>query len=163
MSEAQDSFSRDNKTDKNSKKNKASGKPKPVADDRDKVIGVRVKARRKLLKMTQRDLGDALGITFQQVQKYERGTNRIAAIRLADLSKVLEVPISYFYAGFGEIGEKVPNAMALSDNPQESLTDDIMVRKETLDLVRAYYKIKDPKIRQNLIKLAESMSEDQKS
>src|SRR5256885_4646469 len=74
------------------------GKPNPV----DVHVGARVRLRRTLLGMSQEKLGDAIGLTFQQVQKYERGANRIGASRLYDLSRVLDVPVSYFFEEFGE-------------------------------------------------------------
>ncbi len=134
-------------------------KTKDKPDDRDVVIGARLRTRRKLLKMSQKDLGQSVGITFQQIQKYERGTNKIGAVRLADFCTALQVPIAYFFGGMTDIGEKTPKSLFVSDNPQETLEDDPMIKKETIDLVRAYYNIKDPKIRQNLIKLAQSMSQ----
>lgn len=140
---------------------KTRGRPKTKdkPDDRDVIIGARLRARRKLLKISQKELGNAVGITFQQIQKYERGTNKIGAVRLADFCTALQVPIAYFFGGLTDIGEKTPKTLMLSDNPQERLDDDPMLKKETIELVRAYYNIKDPKIRQNLIKLAQSMGQ----
>lgn len=136
-------------------------KTKHKPNERDKVLGARLRARRKFLKMSQKQLGEKVDITFQQIQKYERGTNKIGAIRLADFCSVLSVPIAYFYGGLTDIGEKTPPSLAVSDNPQETLDTDPMLRKETLDLVRAYYNIKDPKVRANLIKLAQSMADSE--
>lgn len=133
-------------------------KTKFKADERDKLIGARLRARRKLLGMSQRDLGEVIDITFQQIQKYENGRNKVGAARLVDFCEALKVPITYFFAGLGDIGEKTPELMKLSDNKQENLQDDIMMRKETIDLVKAYYAINDPKIRQNVMKTVQSMA-----
>ena len=135
-------------------------KTKTIADDRDKLIGQRLRTRRNLLKMSQKKLAEAVGLTFQQVQKYELGVNRVSAVRLTDFANTLGVPINYFYAGLTDIGEKTPSILQVSEAAQAPLEDDPMVRKETLDLVRAYYQIDDPKIRQNVLKLVKSMAED---
>ncbi len=107
--------------------------PHPV----DVHVGGRVRMRRTLLGMTQTDLADALELTFQQVQKYERGLNRIAASRLYALSQILDVPVPCFFEGLDE------GTQALSP-------DDVMLRTETLKLVKAYYGISDPEVREAL-------------
>jgi transcriptional regulator with XRE-family HTH domain len=151
------------KQDKFEYNNDAKGKTKLKADDRDKIIGARLRSRRKLLGMSQRDLGDVIDITFQQIQKYENGKNKIGAARLMDFCNALKVPITFFYAGLGDIGEKTPSSMKISDNPQESLESDIMLKKETIDLVKSYYSIEDSKIRQNVMKTIQSMAQLSKS
>lgn len=138
--------------------NEDNTKTKLKADDRDKVIGSRLRSRRKLLGLTQRELGKIADITFQQIQKYENGKNKVSAIRLMDFCKVLNVPITYFYAGLADIGKKTPASMQLSDTPQEQLQDDIMVKKETIDLVKSYYEISDEKIRQTMLRTIKSMA-----
>jgi transcriptional regulator with XRE-family HTH domain len=153
MAEIQDSFEHDD----------SRSKTKLKADERDKIIGARLRSRRKLLGMSQRDLGGVIDITFQQIQKYENGKNKIGAVRLMDFCNALKVPITFFYAGLGDIGEKTPASMKLSDNPQESLETDIMLKKETIDLVKSYYSIDDPKIRQNVMKTIQSMAQLSKS
>lgn len=138
-------------------KQKTKGTPDPV----DKHVGQRLRVRRSLMGVSQEKLAEAIGLTFQQIQKYERGTNRISAGRLFQFSKILEVPIAYFYEQF----EKEPNqsnaAYGLADNEQETLTefDDVMRRKETLDLIRVYYSIDDPIMRKDLFKFVKSMAE----
>ena len=121
------------------------GKPHPV----DEHAGARVWQRRKLLGLTQTDLGDALGLTFQQVQKYESGTNRISASRLCDLSRVLDVSIEYFF-------EDMPTAVAAISPATKGrgkakklpgYAPDPMAKRETLEFVRAYYKIEDADVR----------------
>ena len=127
------------------------GKPHPV----DEHAGERLWQRRKLLGLTQSDLGDALGLTFQQVQKYERGANRIGAGRLCDLARVLDVSIDYFF-------EDMPTAVAAISpatkrrGKAKNLTGyepDLMVKRETLELVRAYYEIEDANVRQRVREL----------
>ncbi len=121
--------------------------------------GEQVRLRRKLLGMTQTGLGDALGLSFQQVQKYERGVNRISASRLCDLSRVLDVSIEYFF-------EDMPTAVAAISpaakkrGKAQKLTGyepDLMVKRETLEFVRAYYKIKDADVRKGVYQLTKAM------
>ena len=115
-------------------------------------VGARVRLRRTLLGMSQTDLGTALGLTFQQVQKYERGANRISASRLWKMSDVLNVPVSFFFDDLpAELpeGDVAPVETALSE-------DNVMARRETLELVRAYYKIVDPTVRKRIFELTKS-------
>ncbi len=129
-------------------------KPNPV----DVHVGSRVRLRRTLLGLSQEKLGDALGLTFQQVQKYERGANRIGASRLFDLSRVLEVPVSFF---FDEMSAETPvpaAAAGLADLPQMQFEADPMAKRETLELVRAYYRIEDPMVRRRIFDLAKALA-----
>lgn len=109
--------------------------------------------------MSQEKLGDAVGLTFQQIQKYERGANRIGASRLYMFSRILDVPVAYF---FEELPSQIRShegqmAVGLSDQPQEGLERDPMARRETLELVRAYYSVGDPKVRRRLVDLVRSL------
>ncbi len=115
--------------------------PDPV----DVHVGRCVRLRRTLLGMSQMDLAGALGLTFQQVQKNERGLNRIGASRLYQFCHILDVPVGYFFEGLEE------GAPAWSP-------DDVMVKRETLELVRAYYRIRDPKIRDALRHMANAIA-----
>jgi transcriptional regulator with XRE-family HTH domain len=133
---------------------RGTGRPNPV----DVHVGARVRLRRTLLGMSQEKLGDAIGLTFQQVQKYERGANRIGSSRLFDLSRVLDVPISFFF-------DEMPAAVA-SSSPAQSrgmaeepviYQLDPMAKRETLELVRAYYKIRDPNTRKRLFELTKAV------
>ena len=132
--------------------------PSPI----DVHVGTRIRLRRTLLGMSQERLGEALGLTFQQVQKYERGVNRVGASRLFDLSRVLDVPISFFFddmpenlaASFGAPSHRRTNG--LQDNG-EAFPDDTLARRETLELVRAYYRITDPNVRKRMFDLIKSM------
>ena len=133
-------------------------RPSPI----DVHVGSRIRLRRTLLGMSQERLGEALGLTFQQVQKYERGVNRVGASRLFDLSRVLDVPISFFFDDMPESlagthgGHLGRRSTGLSDM-QDSFTDDALNRRETLELVRAYYRITDPAVRKRVFELIKSM------
>ncbi len=130
------------------------GKPSPV----DVHVGARVRQRRVLHGLTQTKLADALGLTFQQVQKYERGTNRISASRLHDLARVLDVSIGYFF-------EDMPPEVAAKSLAKErgkakklpSYEPNPMTTRETLELVRAYYKIEDANVRKRVYELTKAL------
>ena len=131
------------------------GIPNPV----DVHVGARLRRRRTLLGMNQTKLGDAIGVAFQQVQKYERGANRIGSSRLFGLSRVLDVPVQFFF-------DDMPTAVAASSlatkkrgkaKKPPSYELDPMATRETMELVRAYYKIKDAKVRKRLHELAKAI------
>jgi len=110
--------------------------------------------------MSQDRLGQAIGLTFQQVQKYERGANRIGASRLFDLSRVLDVPVSFF---FDDINPSVVAAVAegatgLGEMAGTAYEPDPMMRRETLELVRAYYRVTDPQTRRRLFELVKAIA-----
>lgn len=133
------------------------GVPNPI----DIHVGGRVRLRRTLLGMSQEKLGEMIGLTFQQVQKYERGANRIGASRLYDLSRVLDVPIQFFYEDMSsETAGQSPRLRAgLSDASSEVLSEmDPMKRRETLELIRAYYRIKDETVRKGIYDLCRAMA-----
>ncbi len=134
---------------------RSTGTPHPV----DVHVGRRVRMRRAFLGMSQTTLGEAIGLTFQQMQKYEKGTNRISASRLFDLSRVLDVPVEYFF-------DDMPAPVAASSPATEkrgrvkeppSYEPNPMAKRETLELVRAYYKISDPQIRKRLFEMAKTL------
>jgi transcriptional regulator with XRE-family HTH domain len=138
-------------------------RPSPI----DIHVGTRIRLRRTMMGMSQERLGEALGLTFQQVQKYERGSNRVGASRLFDLSRVLDVPISFFFDDMPETlaGNGVGLTTSLAGRrsyafaePQEGFGDDIMSRRETLDLVRAYYRITDSAVRKRVLDLVKSLA-----
>jgi len=134
-----------------------SGKPNPI----DVHVGARVRLRRTLLGMSQEKLGEAIGLTFQQVQKYERGANRIGASRLFDLSRVLDVPVSFFYDDMtNDVSQQSPRMMiaGLAEEPQGSFEADPMTKRETLELVRAYYRITDSSVRKRVFELAKALA-----
>ncbi|WP_086463747.1 helix-turn-helix domain-containing protein [Oceanibaculum nanhaiense] len=130
------------------------GKPNPV----DVHVGGRVRLRRTLLGMSQEKLGEALGLTFQQVQKYERGANRIGASRLYDLSRVLDVPVSFFFDDMAPESDQGARAAALAESAGPSYEADPMAKRETLELVRAYYKVSNPAVRKRLFELAKALA-----
>jgi transcriptional regulator with XRE-family HTH domain len=123
--------------------------PQPV----DVHVGFRIRLRRTLLGMSQAKLGEGLGLTFQQVQKYEKGTNRVGASRMHEIARVLDVPIPYFYEGL--------DAIAASRDPavrHDAAAPDPMMKRETLELVRAYYKIKDANVRKLLFEMTKALA-----
>ena len=131
------------------------GKPHPV----DVHVGVRARMRRTLLGMTQTGLGDAIGVTFQQAQKYESGTNRIGSSRLLALARVLDVSIEHFFE------DMPPEVAAISPVPKRrgkakepvDFDPGFLTKRETLQLVRAYYKIEDPGVRKGVYQLTKAM------
>ena len=114
-------------------------------------VGQRVRARRKMLGLSQTQLGQELGVTFQQVQKYERGTNRIGSSRLFRMSTTLDVPVAYFFEG---AETKMPGYASVN----ETMGDAVYEREETQELVDAYYRIADPRIRKKVLGLARLLS-----
>ena len=138
-------------------------RPSPI----DVHVGARVRLRRTLLGMSQEKLGEALGLTFQQVQKYERGVNRIGASRLFDLSRVLDVPIGFFFDDMppeiggddrGRTGGDRRGRFGGFQETQGSFEDDALHRRETLELMRAYYRITDPAVRKRVFDLIKSLA-----
>ena len=134
-------------------------RPSPI----DVHVGSRVRLRRTLLGMSQEKLGEALGLTFQQVQKYERGVNRIGASRLFDLARVLDVPIGFFFDDMpdalgGSSAASTRRALGGLADSQDAFEDDTLHRRETLELVRAYYRITDPAVRKRVFELVKSLT-----
>ena len=126
--------------------------PNPI----DIHVGRRVRLRRTLLGMSQQKLGQALRLTFQQVQKYERGVNRIGSSRLYHLSQILDVPVSFF---FDDMPPLESGAMpGLRDGAADPFEKDPLVKRETLELVRAYYRITDPGARKRLFELTKAIA-----
>ncbi|NJO38874.1 MAG: helix-turn-helix transcriptional regulator [Rhizobiales bacterium] len=135
-------------------------KPNPI----DVHVGKRLRLRRTLLGMSQERLGDLLGLTFQQVQKYERGVNRIGSSRLYELGQILDVPVSFFFDDM--VGSRLPGSLqgAMSGLSEDARTFDhgaagtlLLERRETLELVRAYYRITDVQVRKRLFELAKAL------
>lgn len=132
-----------------------SEKPNPV----DVHVGARVRLRRTLLGMSQEKLGEAIGLTFQQVQKYERGANRIGASRLFDLSRVLDVPVGFFFDDLDadRVSPAAGRAAGLSEEPAVYQAGPL-IKRETLELVRAYLRINDAQIRRGLFDLTKAIA-----
>lgn len=139
---------------------KGSRRPNPV----DIHVGGRVRFRRMLLGMSQEKLGERLGLTFQQVQKYEKGVNRIGASRLFDLSQVLQVPIQFFY-------EEAPGTLdqpasahgaGFADRGSESFIVEFLNTRDGLELNRAFVRIQDVKVRRSIVDLVRSLAGEEK-
>ncbi len=128
------------------------GKPSPV----DVHVGGRVRLRRIMLGMTQEKLGNAIGITFQQIQKNERGTNRIGSSRLYQFSQVLDVPVSFFFDDLGPL--TTGGAPGMRERATERSEEDQLVKRETLEFVRAYYRITDPRARKAIFELTKAIA-----
>ena len=126
--------------------------PRPV----DIHVGSRVRLRRTLLGMSQEKLGEAVSLTFQQIQKYERGTNRIGASRLHQFAQVLDVPVSFFFDDMP--GEARGRGPGMGEDDQEPFDQDQLVKRETLELVRAYYRITDPNVRKRMFELVKAVA-----
>ena len=124
--------------------------PNPV----DRHVGSRVRMRRMMMGMSQEKLGDAIGLTFQQVQKYEKGTNRIGASRLQQISRTLQVPVSFFFEGapMEAGGPDEPDA------PSPSFVSDFLASADGLALTRAFMQIKDSKLRRRIVELVEGIA-----
>lgn len=120
----------------------------------DAHVGSRIRLRRTLLGMSQEQLGDAMNLTFQQIQKYERGANRIGSGRLYQLSQVLNVPISYFFDDMPE-GDHIVD-LKVAEPPQDAYETRRMTKRETLELVRAYFRIEDPAVRQRIFDMVKA-------
>lgn len=132
------------------------GQPNPI----DVHIGKRILLRRTLLKMSQQELAKRLGITFQQVQKYETGRNRVSGSRLWDLSKELEVSVDYFFDDMDSAdAQQSPRMLYVPKQKEEKIVDP-MRSEEIITLVRAYYRIPNRKIAKKIYKLAISMSKN---
>lgn len=125
--------------------------PNPV----DKHVGSRVRMRRIMLGMSQEKLGEALGLTFQQVQKYEKGTNRIGASRVQQIGDVLQVPVSFFFEGGPTTSVA---ADGLSEAPSPAYVSDFLATSEGIALIRAFTRIEDAKLRRSIVDLVEQMA-----
>jgi transcriptional regulator with XRE-family HTH domain len=125
--------------------------PNPV----DKYVGSRVRMRRIMLGMSQEKLGEALGLTFQQVQKYEKGTNRVGASRIQQISEILQVPVSFLFEG-GPSG--TPGADGFSEATSPAYVSDFLATSEGLALTRAFTRITDAKLRRSIVELVEQIA-----
>ena len=121
----------------------------------DKHVGSRVRMRRMMLGMSQEKLGDALGLTFQQVQKYEKGTNRIGASRLQQISNILQVPVSFFFEGAPNSGQ--PNS-GFDEAPSPAYVSDFLATSDGLSLTKSFMKIKSSKLRRKIVDLVEQIA-----
>ena len=130
---------------------------KKAPNPTDKHVGSRVRMRRMMLSMSQEKLGDALGLTFQQVQKYEKGTNRIGASRLQQISHILQVPVSFFFEGAPAL---YPHADGMKEAPSPAYVSDFLATSEGLALTKAFTRIKEPKLRRRIVDLVQAIAGD---
>jgi len=114
--------------------------------------------RRMMLAMSQEKLGDALNLTFQQVQKYEKGTNRISASRLQQISLVLQVPVPFFFEGVPHVQGQFPSQ---TDTPSTQYVSDYLATSDGLNLTKAFMQIPNPKLRRSIVALVEQIAESQ--
>ena len=121
-------------------------------------VGARVRLRRTLLGMSQEKLGEAIGLTFQQVQKYERGANRIGASRLFDLSRVLDVPVSFFFDDMSTETSSVSRTTPGMGESAQSFEGQELGKREILELARAFDRIKDDKLRRRILDLTKAIA-----
>ena len=128
--------------------------PNPI----DKHVGSRVRMRRMMLGMSQEKLGDALGLTFQQVQKYEKGTNRIGASRLQQISQILQVPVAFFFEGAPVISGEFEPSSGMNEAPSPAYVSDFLATSDGLALTKAFMGIKDAKLRRRIVDLVEQIS-----
>jgi transcriptional regulator with XRE-family HTH domain len=129
---------------------------KKVPNPIDKHVGSRVRMRRMMLSMSQEKLGDALHLTFQQVQKYEKGTNRIGASRLQQISHILQVPVSFFFDG----APAPENMGGMAEAPSPEYVADFLSSSDGLALTKAFMRIKQPKVRRRIVELVQAMAEE---
>ena len=130
--------------------------PKKSPNSTDKHVGSRVRMRRMMLEMSQTELGNDIGLTFQQVQKYEKGTNRIGAGRLHEISRILQVPISFFFEG----SPREPGAhRSESDGaPLPTYVTDFLATSDGLALTKAFMQIKDANLRRRIVSLVQEIT-----
>jgi len=128
--------------------------PNPI----DKHVGSRVRMRRMMLGMSQEKLGDALTLTFQQVQKYEKGTNRIGASRLQQISHILQVPVAFFFEGAPHLADGAIMAENLQTAPSPTYVSDFLATSDGLSLTKAFMRIPDPKLRRRIVDLVQQIA-----
>ena len=127
----------------------------------DIYVGMRLRLRRTLLGLSQEAIGKAIGVTFQQIQKYERGINRMGSSRLYEFAKIMYVPVSYFFEGFEENSDK-KTATGMAEEPA-GFEHENKIGREALELMRAYYRITDPTVRKRMYDLIKSLANDSKA
>jgi transcriptional regulator with XRE-family HTH domain len=132
------------------RKSQANKSPNPT----DKHVGSRVRMRRKMISMSQTKLADAIGVTFQQIQKYEKGTNRISASRLLQIAQSLQVPISFFF----EDPRGPSRELGARQVHSPDYVSNFLTTTDGLALTRAFILIKDPKLRRNIVRLVQEIA-----
>ena len=130
--------------------------PNPI----DKHVGSRVRMRRMMLSISQEKLGNSLGLTFQQVQKYEKGTNRIGASRLQQISQILQVPVAFFFEGAPNVGGARHDG--LGEAPSPAYVSDFLATSDGLALTKAFTRISNSKLRRRIVDLVEQIAADKR-
>jgi transcriptional regulator with XRE-family HTH domain len=128
-----------------------------IPNPTDKYVGSRVRMRRMMLGMSQEKLADALGLTFQQIQKYEKGTNRISASRLQAIWQILDAPVHFFFEGGPQAGK---SGQGLGESPSPAYVTDFLTTSDGLALVKAFVKIKDASLRRSIVRMVEAITAD---
>lgn len=131
--------------------------PNPI----DKHVGSRVRMRRMMLGMSQEKLGNSLNLTFQQVQKYEKGTNRIGASRLQQISHILQVPVAFFFEGAPSVSG-AGRMEGMSEAPSPAYVADFLATSDGLALTKAFMRIGDSKLRRRIVELVEQIAANEK-
>jgi len=129
--------------------------PNPI----DVHVGSRIRLRRNMLGISQEKLGESLGVTFQQIQKYEKGTNRVGASRLQAISSILNAPVAFFFEG-GPGSEPENDKGGFAEDSQTSYVVDFLSTADGLQLNRAFVKISDPKVRRRIVDLVKSLADE---
>lgn len=130
--------------------------PHPV----DIHVGQRLRLRRTIMGMSQEALGNAIGVTFQQIQKYERGTNRMGSSRLFDFARILNVPVSYFFEEYKEPASGQTQTGGLSEPEIPAFDHEQISSRETMEMMRAYYKIESAQARKRVFELIKTLAEE---
>lgn len=125
----------------------------------DVYVGKRLRLKRTLLGLSQEAIGNAIGVTFQQIQKYERGINRMGASRLHDFARALGVPVSYFFDGYS--AEAPAGGFGMAEGEAASFEHEQIPSRETMEMMRAYYRIKSPTQRKRVLELMKSMADSE--
>ena len=134
-------------------------RPNPV----DIHVGSRVRLRRMILGMSQEKLGESLGLTFQQIQKYEKGVNRIGASRLFDLAQVLRVPVQFFYDEAPSVSNSAMLPTGMAERPAESYAAEFLGSRDGLELNKAFARISDPRVRRSIVDLVRAISGEEET
>jgi transcriptional regulator with XRE-family HTH domain len=123
-------------------------------------VGGRLRLKRTISGLSQESIGNAIGVTFQQIQKYERGINRMGASRLYAFAKLFAVPVSYFFEGYGDELESAALVYGLAEPESVPFEHASVSSRETMDIMRAYYKIKNPAVRKRIVELIRAVADE---
>ena len=127
-------------------------------DDVDRHVGKKLRMRRIMLGLSQQVLGEAVGVSIQQIQKYEKATNRVASGKLYQFAKLLNVPIAYFFEEMEAFARKLKPSMGMSESQEEFVDKDAAHEREVLSLVRSYNEITDSSVRRKILDLVKTLS-----